>query len=192
MTGTQSRCALTSGLRIFLGAAALTCAANGLAAQDPATAPADDYLDRLKACRLLSDDAARLACFDRAVGEIVVANEAGDVRIIDREDVRQTRRELFGFTVPEVGILKDSNAADPDAEREASETLETSITSVRYFSNKKFRITTAEGAVWEISNAPPRLRTIEPGDKVVFKQASLGYYFVRINGQLGVKGKRVE
>lgn len=30
------------------------------------------------------------------------------------------------------------------------------------------------------------------GDNVEFKKASLGFYFIRINSQMGVKGKRVE
>jgi hypothetical protein len=188
MTRIESRCARRPRLPVLLAATVLASLSTGVAAQDNSGAGSTDYLDRLKACRLLTDDTARLACFDRAVGEIVSATEDGEVQLIDREDVRQTKRELFGFSVPDVGILKSDNEAD----KQASDTLETSITSVRYLTRSKFRFTTAEGAVWEINNAPARLRSVEAGDKVVFKKASFGYYFVRINDQLGVKGKRVE
>jgi hypothetical protein len=46
--------------------------------------------------------------------------------------------------------------------------------------------------VWEINNAPARFRPIKAGDTVIFKEASLGFYFIRINGQMGVKGKRIQ
>lgn len=49
----------------------------------------------------------------------------------------------------------------------------------------------AVGAVSEINNPPRKIAPIAAGDKVVFKKASLGYYFIRINGQIGVKGRRV-
>jgi len=101
--------------------------------------------------------------------------------------VRSTRRQLFGFSVPDVGILKgDEN------DSEATETLTTTITSVRYRPRRRAEFTTAEGARWEIFKVPTRLADIEPGDEVELKKASLGTFFIRINGQMGVKGKRIE
>lgn len=156
-------------------------------AQDAAATPPADYVETLKACRAITDEGARLACYDAKVGAMVAASEAGEVRIVDREDLVRTRRQLFGFTVPDLDILKGE-----EQDEEASELLTTSITSARQLSGKAWRFTTTEGAVWEISNAPKRLASIKSGDKVDFKRASLGYYFIRINGQLGVKGKRIQ
>lgn len=146
-----------------------------------------EILDGLKSCRRLSDDSERLACFDRQVAALVAASEAGDVRLVDREDVRRTRRQLFGFSVPDVGILEGD-----EKDREATDTLTTTITSVRYRPRRRAEFTTAEGARWEIFKVPRRLADIEPGDEVEFKKASLGTFFIRINGQMGVKGKRIE
>lgn len=159
------------------------------AAQEQAPEAAPDFLEQLKECQTKADDGERLACFDQAVGEIVAANEAGEVQIIDQDDVRRTKRELFGLSVPDIEILKTD---DEEEDRKAKEMLETVITSARYLSSKKIRFTTQEGAVWEITNAPSRLRTIEAGDKVVFKSASMGTFFIRINGQVGVRGKRIQ
>ncbi|QUL36611.1 hypothetical protein [Erythrobacter sp. JK5] len=152
-------------------------------AQDDVQVPPTDYLDELRGCQALTENAARLACFDRSVAAMVAATETGDVQIVDREDVRQEKRRLFGFTLPKIGLFGDG---EPD------ELLETTITSVRYFSQRKLRFTTEEGAVWEINAAPRRLAPIETGDPVIFKKAALGTYFIRIDGQMGVKGKRVE
>lgn len=147
----------------------------------------DEYVASLKTCQEIEDDSERLACFDRSVTELVNASEAGEVRVIDREDIRNTRRQLFGLSVPEVGVLERGK----DEDKEAGELLETTITSVRYLSPKKIRFTTQEGAVWEIPRAPRRLREVKAGQPVVFKKAALGSFFIRIDGQMGVKGKRI-
>lgn len=168
-------------------AGALMVLALPASAQD-APEPSGEYVDKLKKCQSISDGQERLACFDAAVGEIVAANDAGEVRIIDQEDIRNTRRQLFGLSVPEVGVLK----RDAGEDKEASELLETTITSVRYLSAKKIRFTTEEGAIWEINRPPRRLRTVKAGHNVVFKKAALGTFFIRIDGQMGVKGKRIQ
>lgn len=179
----HSRVKTRPAVLLLAGAAGLLAAVGAA----PAMAQEADYLAALKACRAIADEDERLACYDAKVSAMVSASEAGDVRIVDREDVRRTRRQLFGFTVPDLDILEGD-----EQDKETSELLETTITSARQLTNKAWRFTTAEGAVWEISNAPTRLAPIKPQDKVIFKRASLGYYFIRINGQMGVKGKRIQ
>jgi hypothetical protein len=181
---------MTRDRRATCAARLLMAGAGGIlafAAPLPASAQDADYLAELKTCRSIEDEDDRLECYDAKVGAMVSATDAGDVRIVDREDVRRTRRQLFGFTVPDLDILEGD-----EQDKEASEQLETTVTSARQMTNKAWRFTTAENAVWEISNAPARLRSINAGDKVIFKEASLGFYFIRINGQMGVKGKRIQ
>lgn len=167
-----------------MAAGVLAIGAAPLAAQDDAPTAQPDYVENLKTCQTLTDDMARLACFDRAVGAILAANDAGDVQVIDKEDVRETRRSLFGFSLPNIGLFGGGDEAD--------ELFETTIASVRYTGRNSARFTTAEGAVWELNNIPSRLRTIKDGDAVEFKKATMGYFFVRIAGQTGIKGRRVE
>ena len=174
----QGRMVLAAGLLLAAGHTAAY-------AQDTETDVSEDYVDRLKACQQITDDMARLACFDSAVGGIVTATETGEVQIVDQEDVRQTRRSLFGFSLPDLGIFGGGDDED-------EELFETTIESVRYFGRSQVRFTTAEGAVWEMNNVPRRQRQIRAGDTVVFKGAALGTFFVRINGQRGVKGRRIE
>lgn len=169
--------AVAAGLLVLAGAPA--------AAQDATDAASPDYVENLKACQTLADDLARLACFDAAVGAILAANDSGDVQVIDKDEVRETRRSLFGFSLPDIGLFGGGDDTE-------DELFETTISSARYLARNSARFTTAEGAVWELNNIPSRLRRIEPGDKVVFKKASMGYFFVRINGQTGIKGRRVE
>lgn len=168
------------------GAAAawITLGASAVYAQDDDQGPSGDYLEGLKVCQQIGDDAERLACFDTAVGNMVTATETGDVQVIDREEVRETRRSLFGFRLPDLGIF----GGDDD---EAEELFTTTIVSSRRTGRSQMRFTTAEGAVWELNNVSGRLR-INEGDTVVFKPATFGYFFVRINGRQGIKGRRVQ
>lgn len=191
MAGYKKRFSATRASGAAAAGILLVTLSGGALAQDNLPDPSGQLLEKLKTCQAIEEPNERLACFDASVGEIVAASEAGEVRIIDREDVRQTRRALFGLSVPDVGVLK-SDEDKTEEGKEARELLETTITSVRYRSARKIRFTTQEGAIWEINNAPRRLRTIEPGNSVIFKKASLGYFFIRIEGQLGVKGRRVQ
>ncbi|MBU1606216.1 MAG: type VI secretion protein [Alphaproteobacteria bacterium] len=167
---------------------ALAVGASAAGAQDPdaVAAPATDYVAALKACRSISEPTERLACFDRTAGAMVAATESGEVSIVDREDVRKTRRSLFGFTMPEGGILGSSDTEDDTS------MLESTITDVRRLGGDTYVIAIAEGSKWQMSNVPMRLRPPRVGDEVVFKKAALGSYFIRIAGQTGVKGRRIE
>ncbi|MEP2737004.1 MAG: hypothetical protein ABJP34_12000 [Erythrobacter sp.] len=149
-----------------------------------------DYVDRLKSCQTIAEDAARLACFDSAVGSIVTATDSGELQILDEKDVEQTRRNLFGLSLPKLKIFGDSEDDSKEAKKKR-ELLETTITSVHYSKPTEIFFVTTEGATWRISNVPSRLRTVKVGQTVVLKRAAMGSFFIRINGQTGVKGRRV-
>lgn len=153
-------------------------------AQD-ANSTRPDLLADLQSCRDIDDPARRLACFDRASASLLAARDSGEVRVVDREEVQQTRRGLFGFTLPKLGIF---GAGDD----EQLDTLESTITSISRVGRNGYRIRIEEGSVWQIDSAPSRLRTPKPGDAIVLKKASLNSFFIRIAGQIGVKGRRVE
>jgi hypothetical protein len=174
------RGAAALGLTLACGVAVL--------AQQPGWPGSAQLVAGLRDCRAITAIEARAQCYDSQVGTLLGAIDAGDVRLVDREEVRKTRRQLFGLTLPETELLKPD---EKERAEEASELFETTIASGRQTGPTTWRFTTAEGAVWEINNPPRKIKPIQAGDKVVFKKASLGYYFIRINGQIGVKGRRV-
>ncbi len=179
-----------TSLRLAVLPAALAFATAAVAQDD--APPEVDHLATLKGCRTVADPSARLACFDAAAAQMVAATDAGDLRFVDREDVRQTRRRLFGFSLPDLGIFGGDDDDDEDQEDEL-DMLESTITRVRHLSSNSFTFVIADHeAVWQVNEAPSRLIRPEPGDKVVFKKAALGSYFIRINGQIGVKGRRIQ
>src|SRR5690348_11419617 len=79
--------------------AGLTWGAGAMAAKPPPpqTPPA---VQAVLDCRKLTDDAARLACYDRAVTAMASAEQSGDLVSIDREQRRAARRQAFGFQLP--------------------------------------------------------------------------------------------
>jgi hypothetical protein len=172
------------------GAAGGVLLACGVAvlAQQPGWPGSANLVENLRGCRGIAEAEARAACYDANVGTLLVAIDTGEVRLVDREQVRKTRRQLFGLAMPETELLKPD---EKDKAEEDSGLFETTISSARQIGPANWRFTTAEGAVWEINNPPRKIAPIAAGDRVVFKKASLGYYFIRINGQLGVKGRRV-
>ena len=170
-----------------LGLALASAGAVSAQAQS-ASESAGSVIDGLRACRAITDETQRLACYDNAANAVIASVDTGEVRVVDREEVRKTRRQLFGINMPDIDILKDDGK---DGDGPVSDLFETVIADGRQTSPTSWRFTTVEGAVWEINNPTRKIASIKSGDKVVFKKASLGYYFIRINGQIGVKGRRV-
>lgn len=173
------------------GIVILLCGANAYAqTNEMSPSPDRNYIEELEACRLIESDDQRLACFDKAVGQMLAANKAGEVQVLEKADVEKTRRSLFGLSLPNLGIFGggDDDSKETKAKRNL---LETTITSVHYSKPDEIYFVTEEGATWRISNAPSRLRKVEVGQSVVFKKAAMGSFFIRVNGQTGVKGRRV-
>ena len=100
--------------KIILGWFALSLCSATAFAQDEGS-DQDAYIANLRACQAITDPTLRLTCYDQAVGEVVTASDEGDVRIVDREDVKKTRRNLFGFSLPDLGIF----GGDDDEEEES-------------------------------------------------------------------------
>lgn len=153
-------------------------------AQDPVVPSSEETIVQLKACRAITDPDQRLACYDREVGEVITATDAGTLQVVDKADVEETKRGLFGFSLPKIKLFGGE-------EGEMTE-LETTITSVRREGREAWIFTTKEGSVWRIAETKMGWKPPQEGQTVVFKKAAMGSYFIRVNGQIGVKGKRIE
>ncbi|WP_435418384.1 hypothetical protein WAB17_02045 [Parerythrobacter aurantius] len=155
-----------------------------LSAQDPVVPNSDDTIAQLRNCRAIAEPTERLACYDREVGSVIAATEQGTLQVVEKADVEEAKRGLFGFSLPKIKLFGDNS-------QELDE-LETTIASVRREGREAWIFTTAEGSVWRISETKMGWRPPQPGQTVVLKKAAVGSYFIRVNGQIGVKGKRIE
>lgn len=173
---------------LMASAAVLMIAAAPLAAQDDKDE--SGYVAALRACQGKTDPAERLACYDTAVAAVVDASSEGEVRLVDREDVRETRKKLFGFSLPDLGIFGGKSDKEDPEQAEEFTTLNTTITGVRS-SGKAYVLITAEGAEWQLDETPARLMRPRAGQSLEIRKGALSAYFLRIDGQKGVKGRRV-
>ena len=156
-------------------------------AQDKAsvseTPPAS--VSEMMACRAMTDDAARLACYDRAVGNLQQAVASREVVIVNSADVRKARRSLFGFTLPKLSIF-----GDKDDTPEVKE-IRTKITSVRSLGYGKWEIRLEDGARWETTERLRMGEVPEVGDAIRISKGALGNYFLSVAGGSSVRARRV-
>ena len=69
-----------------------------------ATSERPAVLNQLVECRALTDAGARLECYDRAAETLDAAERQGDVVVMDRAQVQESRRQLFGFDLSLIHI----------------------------------------------------------------------------------------
>lgn len=177
-------------MRDLWRAGLLACAALGAsagAAAPKAKAPPSPLIAAIERCRQMADATQRLACFDSASSALVQATSSGAVSVVDRTELRQARRSLFGFTMPRLPFFAGDTTAD-----EAMSKLDSTIVSVKPLNNGYFRMVIADGnAVWETSETNVSFSDPRPGQKITILRGPLGSYFLRIDGQNGVRGRRV-
>lgn len=144
----------------------------------------------LNACRQIADIAARADCYDKAVDALNSATARKDVVIVGKEEVKQSRRGLFGFNIGKLPIFGD----DKDDEKEDGEenigSLTAKLASIRMLSTRRWRFTLDSGAVWETTEAVSSLLP-KAGSDVELKKAALGSYFAKFNGGRAIRAKRV-
>lgn len=154
--------------------------APALAADDPPAA-----IRSLGACRGIAENAQRLACYDREAGALLQSVERKETVVLDKQAVDQTKRSLFGFTLPKLPFF----GGKAGKEDEAFSQIDTPIMTIRSIGYGKFRFTIEDGALWETTegiNAFPKV-----GQKVLIKKGLMGSYFIKFDGARSVKGMRV-
>lgn len=163
-------------MRVILAAAAVLWPFATLAQEQ--AGPADSVV----ACRSITDDLARLACYDRAATALAEAQAKREIVIMDRPSIKKTRRSLFGFNVGKLPFM---------AEAQDESELDTTIASVRSLGYGKWAFSTAEAANWRTTE--PLTSPLPPvsGQKVVIRRAALGSYFAKIAGHKMVRAVRV-
>ena len=160
-----------------------------LFASTAAAAPKDTELPLVRSlvdCQRQSDDAARLRCYDAAVAALSEATTSGKVVMVDREDVRKTRRSLFGFSLPKLPFFRGDKSSEDQQDE-----LTAKVASAGSVGYGKYRIKLEDGALWETTEGSSVIKGPDAGDTVVIKKGPLGSYMMRIAGQRALRAKRV-
>lgn len=169
-----------------IGLAAVLAATTPAVAKEKATpAAAPPVYQAVIDCRDIADSAQRLACFDRTVGVMASATAEKDLVVLDREAMRETRKGLFGFSLPK---LKLFGGGDED-ERDEIKEIESSIAGLRSAKDGYPIFVLADGGNWKQTEG----RNVYPkvGDTIRIKRASLGSYMANVNKKAAVRVMRL-
>lgn len=171
-----ARVAITLVLLSFTGA--------GLA-QDKRV-PTNTLMDAVVRCKTELGDEARLRCYDAAVAALAEATASGSIVVVDKEDVRKTRRSLFGFALPKLPFFGSDDSGDDQPDE-----IEAKIKSVRGLGYGKWLIELDTGAKWQTTETSGPTRDPKPGQAIKIKKGAMGGYFLTVEGGRGVRGMRV-
>lgn len=165
--------------------AVLACGATAAQAddKDKRSDEVPEVFSKVLDCRKIEDASARLACFDTSVAAMESANQQKALVVMSEETVKETRRGLFGFSLPRLGLFRDSD------EDEGLKEMTATIAGVRGGDGAwVFRL--EDGAVWQQTDGI-YLRTPKAGQSITIRRAALGSYKANVDGGLGFRIKRV-
>jgi hypothetical protein len=175
-------------MRLLVMAAAATAilapaaapAAKGLKAQQRPEA-----FEALVRCRALADDAARLRCFDSAAATLQQQAENRDLVVVDRKQIQETKRSLFGLDIPDLNPFGGQNAEEDEVK-----SIEGVVRSAMQDGDGRWVITLEDNSTWAQTDSYPFAVNPKRGNKVKIVKATMGSYMMRVNGQPGVRAKR--
>lgn len=137
------------------------------------------------ACRAIQDEKARLDCYDRTVGALSSQVQARDVVVLNRAEVRRTRRSLFGFNLPRLPFFGGGGGGGEDDIDEITST----ITSASPLANGRYRVVLEDGAVWRTTEAVVTIP--RAGRPITLKKAMMGSYFMKVGNGRSVRAMRI-
>lgn len=165
-------------------AAAVLCGPAANAQPKPEARSA--MLQKLVDCRKLTDESARLACYDQATVALDQAEAKGDIVVVDREQARKVRRQAFGFSVPSITLFERGES------KEELENTTGVVAVARVNGAGKWVIKLEDGAVWTQVDANELFRDPKPGMPVKIRQASMGSFLMTIDNTRAFRARRTE
>lgn len=165
-------------LALGIAAAAMPAQAKDKDIDGPLPAVFQAVLD----CKGQTDPAARLACYDKAVGAMDAAASTNDLVVTDRATVREAKKGLFGLAVPSLKLFGDSK------DEEVTE-IQGTITEVRAAKDGLPIFTLGDGARWKQTDG--RNTFPKSGSTIRIRKAALGSYMANVDGQAAVRVTRL-
>ncbi|NJR78699.1 hypothetical protein [Sphingomonas corticis] len=160
-------------------------AASPAAARDVQVKAIRDVLD----CQKVTETSARLTCFERAASALARATGEGEVVVLDREAVRKTRRDLFGFSVSTAELFDKGNGKD--GKPEELDEITSSVTAVTLKRDGGYILSLAEGGRWEQISAGSFGRAPRPGMTAVVRKAAFGSFKMKVGEAPAIKVRRI-
>jgi hypothetical protein len=178
---------MTRSSLILAAVTAALAAAPAAAQQRAASQQRPELFEALMRCRSIADDAARLTCFDSAATNLQQATERRDVVVVDRAQIRESRRRLFGLPVPDLGGMFGGGGDDEEG---GISSIESIVASAVQGGDGRWVVRLEDGSTWAqtdnllIAGRPRR------GNPVRVERGALGSFRMRVNGQPAVRVRR--
>jgi hypothetical protein len=158
----------------------------GPAAAQPKVEGRAALLQQLADCRKLTDDAARLGCYDSATAALEQAEAKGDIVVVDREQARTVRREAFGFSLPSLSVFERGE------DKDKIDNITGKIASARQDGAGKWVLRLEDGAVWQQIDVQELSLYPKAGQSVTIRKATLGSFLASVEGRRAFRVRRVE
>ncbi len=157
--------------------AALFCGfATAAGAQTSLSQPlTPEALANVYRCAEEQADAARLACYDAAVGRLQQAQNEGQLVAVDRQQVANIERESFGFRLPSFASMIP-RIGDDDGDPGLDE-IQLTVERVSARAHGRYAFVMTDGQVWTQVQAQ-RPYNVRAGDTVTIRRAALGSYML--------------
>lgn len=146
--------------------------------KDKAAEPLPPVFQAVVECRALTGDAERLACYDRNVGAMAAAREKQDLVVADRATITETKRGLFGFSLPRLKLFGTTEGEDVNQ-------IETTLSAVRKAADGFAVFVLADGARWKQTEGA--LSFAEPGDKIRIRRGAMNGYLAKVADEATIR-----
>lgn len=170
---------------VLLAVTSVTIICGGPAAAKDKTPPKPPELyGKLAACRSVSDAAARLACYDDAAAKLDAAIASSDVVVVDKAQVRESRKTLFGLSLPSFKLF-----GGDDDEKDQITTIESKVASVWRVDKFNIGVKLEDGARW-VQVDGKSIRDPKPGQMIKIRKASMGSFLANIDDGPAIRMER--
>lgn len=151
-------------------------------------ASASQLVEAVTSCRDIGDPGQRLACFDRAAAKLADAKANRGLVVVDREEVKKTRRSLFGFALPKIKLFGGDGEKEEDA---ADQQIASVIRTAVPLQGNHWSISLEDGSRWQ-TNEPKFGFSPKPGATLNIEKGALGNYWAWIGNGRRARVRRVQ
>jgi hypothetical protein len=131
----------------------------------------------------VTGDAERLACYDRQVAALDAAEASREIAVVDRQQIRRTRRSLFGLTLPDLGVFGGDD--DEGEEGAGVNEINSTVQSTGIGSDGRTVFRLADNSVWVQTDG--RSGYARSGEPIRIRRAALGSFIANVNNRVGIR-----
>lgn len=138
----------------------------------------------IDACRKIEANSARLECFDKAAAALDTAITERKIYFADKAQVVAARRSLFGLQLRDIDLFHLGNENEIDQ-------IDLVVVSAKQDADGNWRCKMTNGTEWLQTDSIGLGRFPKAGSKATIRRASLGSFKMSVDGQPGVRARRL-